>query len=195
MKKTFKKPDRKGPRFRTHRVYALKVSMFDEFIKKYPEYKNMTYKDFEKIILTFNEYFCQGFMNNRDGMELPQGLGFVFIGACPAAAKQNIDYTESAKHGMVITHKNWDSDGMLMKIFYTNWSSKYPFKNKQVWTFKANKRLRTRCSIAFKANYAKYVVVDNTKKVSGMILQATKKESMIRNQNLTIPSDWDEFKM
>lgn len=194
MMKDFKKPDLNAPRFRPKRVNLLNAKLYSKFIEKYPEYSNLSLAEFKKIIQTFNGKLCEGVINNRDGVELPEGLGFVFMGSCPPTKKQNIDITKSLQYGVVANHKNWDSDNQLLKIFYTNRTSKYPFKNKQVWAFKGVKQFRKKASEAFKANYAKYIVVDNTRKISSMYAKLRKKDYILSNSAI-VPEDWDEFKM
>jgi hypothetical protein len=192
--KTFNKPNLNAPRFRPKRVTVLNRETYSRFLKRYPEYKHLTLADFKKIITTFNEKLQEGIIDNRDGFELPDGLGFIFMGSCPPAHKQNIDVQKSLQYGVVAGHRNWDSDNRLLKIFYTNWPSKYPFQNKQVWSFKANKPFRKAASEAFKKYWSKYIVVDNTKKISEMF-KKMRRDDFIKEKSAEVPDNWDEFKM
>jgi hypothetical protein len=164
------------------------------FLSKFPEYEGLSLQQFKEIITTFNGKLYQGVIDNRDGVELPEGLGFIFIGSCPPAKKQNIDIRKSLEYGVVANHKNWDSDNKLMKLFYTNRPSKYPFQNKQIWAFKAVKQFRKAASDAFKEDWPKYIVVDNTKKISTMFARIRKTDFINRHSSI-IPENWDEFKM
>ena len=74
---------------------------------------------------------------NRDGVELPDSLGYLFIGTCPPAKGVNTDYSLSKEYGKVLQNKNWETDGNIGKIFYTNYSTKYRFKNRELWQFTA----------------------------------------------------------
>ena len=58
-----------------------------------------------------------GMIRNRNGIELPQGLGNLFMATCSPAKSKNIDYAKSLEYGVEAKHKNWDSDNNLMKIF------------------------------------------------------------------------------
>lgn len=192
--KSIKKPNITGPRFRTKRVSILTVNTLKEFKKKYPEYKNLTLTEFKNIIMTFNNNLVDGIIDNRNGIELPDGLGFIFMGSCPAAKNKNIDYKKSIEYGVEASYRNWDSDNRLLKIFYTNCSSKHPFENKQVWSLKAVKQFRKKASIAFKENWSKYIEVTPDQKVSAMFDRHRKKE-YIRNLKTIVPENYNEFKI
>ena len=134
-------------------------------------------------------------IDNRDGVELPQGLGYIFMGSCPAPKnKKNIDMKKSKDTGVKSIYKNWDSDNLLLKIFYTNCTSKYPFQNRQVWSLKAIKPLRVKASEVYKKNWPKYIVVDPSEKISAMFDRARKKE-FVKQHLYKIPEGYDEFKM
>lgn len=172
----------------------LTKDLYMRFLSKFPEYEGLSLQQFKEIITTFNGKIYQGVIDNRDGVELPEGLGFIFIGSCPPAKKQNIDIRKSLEYGVVANHKNWDSDNKLMKLFYTNRPSKYPFQNKQIWAFKAVKQFRKAASDAFKEDWPKYIVVDNTRKISTMFARI-RKTDFINRHSSKIPEGWDEFKM
>ena len=194
MKKPYRKPDLNAPRFRPKRVNILNKALYTAFIKKHPEYSDVDLITFKSIIRTFNEKLYEGIIQNRDGVELPEGLGYVFLGTCPAAKKQNIDRAKSIEYGIIANHQNWDSDNNLLKIFYTNQKSKYPLQNKQVWAFKAVKQFRKAASDAYKENWPKYIVVDPTQKISALFAQVRKKD-FISKIAKDIPAGYDEFKM
>lgn len=188
------KPNLNGPRFREKRISILTRKKLEMFKDQHPEYSNMTLKQFKSIIMTFNSFLAQGVIDNRDGIELPQGLGFIFMASCPATKKQNIDYKKSFNYGIKTNHKNWDSDNKLLKIFYTNSNTKYPFTNKQVWSFKAVKQFRKNASESYKNNWAKYIEVYPTDKISQMFDKYRKKD-IAKRLGSNIPKDYDEFKL
>jgi hypothetical protein len=194
MMKSFKKPDLNAPRFRPKRVNLLNKDLYDRFLEKFPEHEGISLQQFKEIISTFNGNLYQGIIDNRDGVELPDGLGYIFMGSCPPTKKQNVDVKKSLHYGVVANHKNWDSDNKLLKIFYTNRPSKYPFQNKQVWAFKGVKQFRKAASEAFKTDWSKYIVVDNTRKISSMYARMRKKD-YVTSQSVKVPEGWDEFKM
>jgi hypothetical protein len=192
--KEIRKPDLNGPRFREKRISILTAKTLKKFKEKYPEYKSVSLTMFKDIIMTFNSHIVNGIIDNRNGVELPDGLGYIFMGTCPAPKKRNIDYGKSLHYGVETTHRNWDSDNKLLKIFYTNHNTKYPFKNKRVWSMKANKEFRKNASEAYKDNWSKYVEVLPNKKVSARFDRHRKKE-YLRNLKPIIPEGYDEFKM
>jgi hypothetical protein len=193
QKSEIRKPDLKGPRFRNKRISVLTRKTLKQFQEKYPEYKDLSLKEFKGIVMTFNAEIVQGILDNRDGIELPEGLGFIFMGSCPPAKKKNVDYSKSLKYGIETSHKNWDSDNKLLKIFYTNHTTKYPFTNKQVWSFKASKPFRKMASDMFKENWAMYITVNPTEKISAMF-DKYRKQDYKRNLKPIIPEGYDEFK-
>ncbi len=172
----------------------LNGELLKEFKKKYPEYKNLTIKEFKKIITTFNFNITKGIIENRNGVELPDGLGYIFMGTCSSAKKNNIDYKKSYEQGFNTKHHNWESDNKLLKIFYTNQNTKYPFKNKQVWAFKAVKTFRKAASEAYIKDWAKYIEVAPTEKIMNMF-DRYRKKSKIENFKPVIPENYDEFKL
>jgi len=194
MNKQFNKPDLNAPRFRPKRTSLLNKALYNEFIEKFPEHAELDLAIFKQIIRTFNDELCNGVIQNRDGVELPDGLGFIFMGTCPPAKKANIDISKSIKYGVVATHQNWDADGNLLKIFYTNHTSKYPLQNKQVWAFKAVKQFRKEASDVYKENWPKYIVVDSMQKISALFAK-TRKRDYIKEEVKNIPDDYNEFNM
>jgi hypothetical protein len=192
--RTIKKPDLNAPRFRKRRKSILTSKTHKQFIEKYPEYSSIDLSLFKTIVMNFNANLVNGIIDNRNGVELPDGLGFIFIGTCPPSKKKNIDYKRSFEYGVEATHRNWDSDNKLMKIFYTNLPSKYPFSNKQIWNFKAVKQFRKQASDIYKTDWAKYIEVSPNRKISAIFDRHRKKE-YARNLTPVIPEGYDEFKI
>lgn len=194
MKKSFKKPDLNAPRFRPTSMNLMSRDLYEKFRQRFPEHDAISLQHFKEIISTFNGKLTEGIIENRDGVELPEGLGFIFLGTCPPAKKQNIDVAKSIEYGIVAKHRNWDSDNNLLKIFYTNQNSKFPFHNKQVWAFKAVKQFRKAASDAYKENWPKYIVVDSQKKISAMFAKYNKRD-FILSESTRIPEGYNEFEM
>jgi len=112
-----RKPDLNAPRFREKRISILTAKTLKQLKEKYPEYNSMSLRLFKDIVMTFNSHVVDGIIDNRNGIELPDGLGYIFMGTCPTPKKKNVDYKKSLTYGVETTHKNWDSDNKLMKIF------------------------------------------------------------------------------
>jgi hypothetical protein len=192
--KRMKKPNIKGPRFREKRISVLTTDTFNAFKKKNPAYEDMSLQEFKEIIMTFNGLVVEGIIDTRNGVNLPEGLGHIFMATCPTPKKKNIDFKKSFDYGVEATHRNWDSDNNLLKIFYTNYSTKRSFQNKHLWVFKAVKQFRKKASDAYKDDWTKYIKVEPRMKISAIFNKYRKKEYAINNK-MTIPENYDEFKL
>ena len=116
----------------------------------------------------FNERIWKEVIENRDGVELPDSLGYIFIGTCPAAKSVNTDYALSKKYGKVLQNKNWETDGKVAKIFYTNYSTKYRFKNRELWQFTAVRQFKRAVAKSYPKKWTKYIRMENKKRVADM---------------------------
>lgn len=177
----FRRPDLSAPRYRVKRKNLITDQYLDEFRNRYPELKNYDKSDIKSIIKSFNEKLWNAIIEHRDGVELPEGLGYVFIGACPYVKKDNIDYAKSIKYGIKVTHKNYDTDGYLGKIFYSNYSAKYRLKDSTLWAFSGGRYFKRAVTKIFKENWRKYLVIDNTTRVSKMYLKRRQKDYIDAN--------------
>ena len=115
-----------------------------------------------KIIKRFNEQVCNTVVEKRDGIQLPEQIGWLFIGACESSKKQNIDYAKSNKYGIRVTNNNWNTDGRLAKIFFTNYAPKHKMKNREFWGFVACRNFKRSVAKAFSENWNTYIIVDYT---------------------------------
>lgn len=192
--KVLKRPNVKGPRFRKRSMTVLNKNTYDKFLLKYPEHSNLSLIDFKKIVHTFNGFLKDCVVEHRNGIELPEGLGFIFMGTCQPTKAKNIDFRKSFEYGVEALHKNWDSDNKLMKIFYSNLNTKLPFHNRQVWMFKANKDFRKQASDAYKLNFNKYIEVSPMENISRRFARYQKKE-YIQNLKPVVPKNYNEFEI
>lgn len=162
MEKTFKQPDLKAPRYRVERLTNLNLAFYKRFIKKFPKYKHLTQKEVNNIIKTFNRNIWKNVIIERDGVELPEGLGYLFVGSCPAAVKKNnINKKVSEEYKLQIKHRNFESDSFIAKIFYTNYANKYKFKLRQVWMFKGCREFTREVSAEYRERWKSYIQVDS----------------------------------
>tara|TARA_R110002126_G_scaffold147158_1_gene293181 strand:- start:1945 stop:2529 length:585 start_codon:yes stop_codon:yes gene_type:complete len=193
--KKFNKPNLKAPRFREKQHIVYNKKLYKEFLKKFPEHVNVTLLEFKKIIETFNGMMWQGVIDNRNGVELPEGLGYVFIASCiPSKTKKNVDFKKSAEYGVITNHKNWDSDNFLMKIFFTNTKVRYNLPNKELWSFYPVRAFKRKASKIYKENWAKYIAVDNTKRIT-TIFEKQQKRDYFNKKSSKVSDDYNEFKM
>lgn len=165
MSKEFKAPDVKAPRFRQDAVDIANKEFFERFREKFPKHKALSDSEIKRIIKCFNEAFWDTVIETRDGVQLPEGLGCIFIGTCETSKTQNVDFAKSKKYGTLVTNKNWETDGKLAKIFYTSYSSKYKYSFRECWSFIACRKFKRAVAKRYPENWTMYVQVDPHKKL------------------------------
>ena len=168
MINNFKGPDLNKPRYRDKVLSLLNKELLSEFKGKYPAYSNVGDVKLKKVVQSFNGKIWKTVLDNRNGVELPDSLGYLFIGSCPAAKKVNVDYALSKKYGKLIQNKNWDTDGNIGKIFYTNYSPKYKFKTRELWAFTGIRQFKRAVAKTYPTNWKRYVTMKDKIRVSNM---------------------------
>ena len=162
--KEFKKPDLTAPRFRPVVYNVLSKEFFDNFKKKYPKYKDLENKDLKNIIKVFNNQMYNTVIDVRDGIQLPEQIGWLFIGTCQSPKKENIDFAKSNKYGVAVSNKNWETDGKLAKIFFTSYALKHKMKNREFWKFVACREFKRSVAKTYPENWNMYAVAEPSKK-------------------------------
>ena len=190
--KEFKKPDVKAPRFRPEVYNVLNKEFFDLFRKKYPRYKNMDNDSLKKIVKTFNKYIFQTVIDTRDGIELPESLGWLFIGTCQQSKKNNIDFSKSVKYGVTVSNKNWETDGKLAKIFFTNLAPKHRVKNREFWSFRACRDFKRSVAKTYPENWNMYVRLDPLSKLE-TIYRKVQYKDYIKKETEKALKTYNEF--
>ena len=188
MGNSFKKPDLNAPRFREKRLGFLNTKTINEFKELKPLYSDIDDDKLKAIIRIYNRRLWEGVIEHRDGVELPNSLGYLFIGTCPPSKGGNVDFALSNKYGKSLKNKNWDTDGNIGKIFYTNWSAKYRFKNRELWRFTACRKFKRSVAKSYPQNWTKYVVMKNKYRVAHLYDETPQKTK----QTL---KDYNEFEM
>ena len=168
MISNFKAPNLNAPRYREKVLGLLNIDLINEFKDKYPIYLNIDKDKLKSIIKLYNKKLWEEVINNRSGVELPDSLGYLFIGTCPTAKSVNTNYALSKQYGKVLQNMNLDTDGKLAKIFYTNLSTKYRFKNRELWQFKAVRQFKRAVAKVYPTQWNKYIVMENRKRVAEM---------------------------
>ena len=190
--KEFKKPDVKAPRFRPEAYNVLNKEFFDLFRKKYPRYKNMDNDSLKKIVKTFNRYIFQTVIDTRDGIELPESLGWLFIGTCQQSKKNNIDFSKSVKYGVTVSNKNWETDGKLAKIFFTNLAPKHRVRNREFWSFRACRDFKRSVAKTYPENWNMYVRLDPLSKLE-TIYRKVQYKDYIKKETEKALKTYNEF--
>jgi len=157
--KEFNKPNVKASRYRPEVSTILNKEFFNNFKKTHSRFKNLDDKMLRKIIKKFNQVLYQTVIDNRDGVQLPEQIGWLFIGTCQQSKKQNIDFAKSNKYGVKVSNNNWETDGKLAKIFFTNYAPKHKMKNREFWGFTASREFKRAVSKSYPENWNIYVQV------------------------------------
>lgn len=188
----YNKPDLNAPRYREESVCVLTKELYKNFIKDNPKYSSVTLSDFKQIIFNVNGKIYDTVISTRDGVELPEQLGYLFIGSCKRKKGPNTDYKGSAEYQKVLQHRNWESDGYVAKIFYTNYETKYRFKNHDLWGFDGVRQFSRTVSVSYPTAFKKYIVVDNTMQISKIFRKTTVRQLQAVEIKKKL-ADYDEF--
>jgi hypothetical protein len=157
MNNEFKAPDRSAPRYRPMSYKVMCHSLLKEFKVKYPGLKNITYDTFKNVIEEFNRQLSDAVITHRDGVELPENTGFIFIASTRLSKeKENIDFYKSIKYKKKVTHHNHETDGLIGKIIYTVSPVKYKIKDSNLWKLRASRRFKNNVTKHYPGNYNKY---------------------------------------
>lgn len=184
----------KGPRFRAKRL----CTMTEDWLNEIASSKDCLIKDIKvikKILRASNKAIADTIIQFRDGIELPEQLGYMFLGTCQPKIRKNVDFKTTTHYLKVIQHRNWESDNYLAKIFYTNYETKYKFKFNEMWGFKACRDFTTEVGRTYPENWKKYIQVDHTLKVSKLYrkdrVEQKKQESHLEELKTYNPLDLD----
>lgn len=161
----YTKADVTAPRHRAKRLNTGK----EVFLSKVLEHPDCLVKDMKKIKQIINaagKAICDTIVNTRDGIELPEQLGYMFLGTCQPKIRKNVDFATSSAYLKIIEHRNWESDSYLAKIFYTNYETKYKFKYNDLWGLKACRNLTHKVGQEYPKKWKMYIQVDHTLKVA-----------------------------
>ena len=192
--KEFKKPDVKAPRFRpqAHNIFTRKF--FVEFKNKYPKYAHLTNSDIRKIVKGYNKLMFQTVIDKRDGVLFPENIGWLFIGTCQQSTKQNVDYGKSHKYGVTVTNNNFDTDGKLAKIFFTNFAPKHKIRNREFWSFTACREFKRSVAKNYGENWNMYIAVDSTKKLNAVYTKSYYKNKLEHETKKSL-NNYNEFEL
>lgn len=188
----FNKPDLNAPRFRKKRISLLTPSFFSKVREKHPTLENKTIRS---IIETFNSIVTDTVVNERDGVELLEQLGYMFIGTCPRSKKHlHVNAKTSKELGVKVHHQDPESDGYTAKIFYTNFETKYQFKFHDLWGFSSSREFSRKVAHTYPNQWKKYIMVDNKLQVSRLYRKSRTKD-FIKKQVGDFLLEYDEFDM
>ena len=188
----FNKPNVKASRYRPEVYSLLNKKFFDKFKNKYPKYKGMTNLELRNIIKKFHEHVYNTVIEKRDGIQLPEQIGWLFIGACESSKKRNVDYAKSNKYGVEVSYNNWNTDGRLAKIFFTSNAPKHKMKNREFWRFVGCRNFKRSVAKAFSENWNNYIIIDSSVQLRLNYQKTFLKDLTIREQQNDLKS-YNEF--
>jgi len=149
-------PNRKAKRARTKSLQVLDVTRLRKFHLLFPEYKKVTQKEFHQVMRVFHEELIDDIVDNRDGVILPNNLGFLQILSFKYKNVKRVDYAKSIKYGKRFYFKNWDTDGYLGKVIYKSFFKNRGIKFYNFWIFELVRPAKNKISAAFRENYQSY---------------------------------------
>lgn len=153
--KTVKKPNLHAKRRRRNVLTILNLELLDRFIEKYPKYKGLTLKEFREIVYVFNKVLWEEVIENIEGIELPEGLGEMYIVSVKGKAER-MDMKKSISVGKPVYHRNIHTEGYFCDIFYINKKHKYNFANRELVRFSAHRDFKRTASKVYAQEWMKY---------------------------------------
>lgn len=186
----YRTPDLNAPRFRKKRISILTPAFFKSIREAHPHLQVLSDREIRKVLEHYNTLTWNTAISHRDGAELPENLGLIFIGACDPKSSPNPDYKTSNELEKKVEHHNLSSDSLMAKIFYTTFASKYRFRNNEIWGFEGCRKFTRSCSHEFRENFGKYIRIHKNVKISAMFSPKTEIEYC---KETLVPENYNEF--
>ena len=101
-------------------------------------------------------------------------------------------YSKSNKYGVTVTNKNWETDGKLAKIFFTNYAPRHKMKNREFWGFTACREFKRAVSKSYPENWNMYLQVVSKAKIDKVYNSAIYKDYLNKVKNKALIS-YNEF--
>ena len=159
---------------------------------KHPKYADLSLEKFKEVISSFNGSIWKTVLEHRDGVELPEQLGYLFIGSCPRKKGETTDYKKSKELGQKVQIQNWETDNHIGKIFYTNFETKYRFRFHELWGFTAVRDFKRSTAQTYPENWNMYVKIDNMQRVS-KIFRKQRYKILKQEEKVVTLDSYDEF--
>lgn len=194
MLEDFKKPDVKAPRYRAQTTSLMSLKLYKKFLDKFPEHKHHSFEQFKRNIDMFNEAIWKMAIEHRDGIELPESLGNIFIGTCWKTKRRNINFGKSCKYGKAVTNHNYETDGKIGKIFYTNYQNKYRFPNRVFWMFRGIREFKRMVAQVYPTQWKRYIHVDPDLMINKLYKKRKAREYM-QKQTAALSEFYNEFEI
>lgn len=191
--RTIKQPDLQGKRRRKNVLNLLNSKLLKKFVEKYPEYKNLSFQEFEEIIYVFNRVLWEEVLDNPEGIELPENLGEVYI-ASVKRKTERMDMKKSLSIGKPVYHRNLHTDGNVCNIIYSNKKHKYNFANGDVLRFNAHRDFKRTASKVYSEDWMKYRMFNERNDTSYAFKKQQRMEEAIKHKKEDY-TNYNEFEL
>jgi hypothetical protein len=180
MNNTFRKPDLNAPRRKRKRYAIATQAFFAKFRRHFPQYKAYTDPQLSSIIKASNQLLWETACNTKDGIELPQRLGAIFLGMIKIDRCKIKDYGTSIKSNTEVYARNLGTDGHLGKIIFTNHTNKSTLIDSDIWEFEACRNFSRAASKKFKEDWHRYQVIPMSFKPSDLLKKRRIKDFAVK---------------
>lgn len=141
---------------------------FKQLKAQYPELKQYTNGEIRRHIIAYNKCIADTICTHRDGVELPEHMGTVFVGALKSK-NPPIDWTATEKTGKIIYQNSLKSMGYSFIIFYVHSLEKYNFANRGIWKITCTETVTSKVGAAFNKNWKNFISIPSRQHVEGFI--------------------------
>lgn len=91
-------------------------------------------------------------------------------------------------------HRNFESDNYIAKVFYTNYASKYQFRNRELWQFKGERDFTRTVAETYPVNWKRYIQVENFQLINKLYQNSKGREYYAKKLETDL-IDYNEFDM
>jgi hypothetical protein len=125
----------KAPRFNTrkYRYNLLSKEIYKQWKQK--SGSSLSFIEFKKRWKLIAAELTKQVIEERDGVQLPHGLGNIHIAFVPGMLAKPVDIKATREAGKVIYHQNWHTDRKVGKIVYTHGDYRYAHRLAGFWHF------------------------------------------------------------
>lgn len=188
-----KQPNLQGKRRRRTVLNLLNSKLLKKFVEKYPEYKDLTFQEFEEIIYVFNKVLWEEVIDNAQGVELPENLGEIYI-VSVKRKRERLDMKKSITIGKPVYYRNLHTDGNVCNIIYTNKRHKYNFAHRDVLRFEAHRDFKRTASKRYSEEWMKYRMFNDRNDTSPAFKKQKRMEEAAKHENDDF-TNYNEFEL
>lgn len=187
--------DKKAPRFFKTRLDIADKELVSEFLKEFPQYADMkelqSSQEIKRLTKKCNSAIWKHTIDNRDGIDLPERLGVLFIGG-KTSVYTPVDYGATNKYGTEVLMHNYESNGIIGKVFYSRHSRNHGMTVKTMWTFKPCREYTNAVKDAFRNGLSRrYRRIENKQQL--IYLFEERQRARNRKEGYGMLENYNEF--